>query len=822
MPTINEALISLCSEKINALMTTGSYTDLSIKMTDSFEVYDRMLVDFMLKPNNLFLDIIKNERLKAIVESQYLTIGKVIILLGMLSNTSLSISNNTIDSTSAKTERSNNTKYRDTYASAIMLICLGRCLTLEAYDGNAVINDIRVFHALLQSVVSYTARFKFTKFSASGDDITDVRYKLFQWVDYCICYRYREKSQDINDIIDMFKKYSVGDVEQTEEINTLENYDATDFIYCYGLYMNNFLPANYKLYDYLIPANYNDNIYKRLTISKPKKDNISFYKLPPFCISLLSRISRDIGYLQSTHLQKLNTFNNEEIIRFDTNESITEVLSFNYPQLHMISFMRPPADKNNYTTIKRYDMSEEQVAVVTDYHNTLLSQDTTIKLKDDKGLTKAFKNPLCNHTYATWKKNNNSFLYTTNMKKPISLIARIYEKREGASIANQNIMVNFKQKINAGNNWNIRSIRDTENTVDNNEDTLTHNNTLYAGALPDNIQDRITVVQSDGIINAATKNTVTVGDYINDNILSDDKTSKVIVFMGSSGAGKTTTIALLNYVSTYLPHPLTDEYIKSFSFGSTILKTLTLPNNTTNVSYKAIDGIYTNKNCNTTVAQSVENMKSTRNVVMTNMISMDTNNSNLLYKNNTLVVDTMGFENIAIISNAEVKLLSPLDIIMFYIINNKIDLLKFNIPDSISSSSSPSMSTDIKDYHERVMELLRSCKDLLSIISMGEKITVDSMKKMPSNNSVREFLLKYNRNRSIDKASNSKDITSLNNAMTYNIKFILLFSPIEENKRRDSQVFKLLEVISENIDFIPLCAKQLITDEHIKMFIRNT
>lgn len=729
--------------------------------------------------------------------------------------------------------------FETVYPSSDNIGLLANSLKIKGHTKESLCYDIDLFYELLDFIVKYNSRYTFE--ISEKDIINDIRYQCYQWVDYCYCYKQNVKYKDINDLYESYKSivsYNRQDIvaEENGEFKINNN----NVYHHYGIYMNNFyqIPSS-KFYN-IYAANDEKNQIRKISFGK--SDDITQI-IPFFTFSLLLRTHEKYFDLLDTLRRMYNNNTNilseivdNKIIESKTTSSYSNdsLLTYYYPTTHILSILSE--DSSTYwRQIDSYQLKDKGIIPeLNNYIQTLSNPNTKIigRYKDNDNV-RIFHdkrpNILCNNSYeySTFTTNKNTFVYDTKSitnrdqafnriygEKDLDPYPLLYKDVEGIVEKQENPEFSFNKKLYAGSN-------DTVKVDYGNHILVTNGNKVFS-----NTDQKLT-------------------DYMR-NVFKFDKLkdkSQIRIFLGSSGAGKTTTISAGLYLSTQQSNNYSYNYEKVSDSSPSVKKMIPkgLQEVTSKNVYMAVDGfraIPSNDGCTSIIRSSTENKTSSRNINIWNTILVDrtisSNPINLRSSKTYTYIDTMGFENIATVKNGNYNLIAPLDLILFTLFNNinidDVDLSQFNIPTSIPANGVSDWP--IPDYYSRVRELIKSFYSLLTIIKKIENGSIDLVKyltmdvnepeyKEAQDNDIISFLLSYNRSRydkmmKLRKDGDLKDdvYKRLISALNYDIEIILMLNNNKEIKTRDKQMFTLLKILNKDSN-ISSAIRNLITIKHI-------
>lgn len=689
------------------------------------------------------------------------------------------------------------------HPSSDLLMLLGRSLNLKAFDQDRVITEIGLFYNILDSIMIHNQYYVFTP------EESDIRFFTYRWADFCYTYRAHTKEPDINDLSTTFQKmlsvpYSQKIYNEVyKKTNTIGN---TSPMHAYGAFMRNFYKESHSKYTIFTES---DNDQYR-TIESKDNSKISDV-IPFFTISLLSRISVDY----ETLISALNKIYDNKFIK-DAPRSNNKLLAYTYPMTQVLIGL-PILASDQWKEGSQYNLNRTQVDDINSYTNVLSKSTINLIGRDEKG--KAFygnvPNPLCvgSSEARNWVVDNNSFVYNPSA-----------------------FSQSFAKNAALGKNGEIGLIYKAINGDERQPPSDYNPNRILAGGrelygnklLVTNAELRnLTIKSGDNKFSQYLDNTF--------NFQSVKNNSQIRIFVGSSGAGKSTTIASALYTMTYQQN-IYPQVIDKIGQTSEVLPRGRGPVVSASNSYFAIDtfkALPSSNSCTTVTEASTENKTSSRNFNLWNMLHINNTASSMSYPHllackSFMMLDTMGFENIAVKKNGKMVLLNPLDLILYPLLTKtELELDQFSIPDRIDKGVITEW--EIKDYHKRVTELVDSFTSLLRVTRelKGGKLNLlpilmmntgsEEYKELMKNDII-SFLVDYNRPRyEVYKKRLARGDSSpkLEAAMIYDVNIILLFNKNIERKRRDVQVFNLLKIFSSSPS-INYHVANIITLDHIR------
>lgn len=747
------------------------------------------------------------------------------------------------------------------HPTSTLVILLANALFTKAFDGGMLLENIGLFYKLLDNIVVYNANYVFNKFAGTRD----IRYLVYQWIDYCYCYQSHRKYMNITDLKNAFIEI-VRDSEQDIEKEVYKRFVDKTQLYspfnAFGLYMANFY--NDSLKEYRIFTESDVDEYRVLKID----GTVNITEVVPFfTFSLLTRTCRDYNTL----LSRLNEIYPN--LKFKNEKSSNKLISYKHQTIHALSIKKASTidgvKQDMWNTISRFNVDESILKDVKNYSDVLSKKqiivgmnkiapkadkygnvDPYTKIESRPFITRLPDNRLCNteNSYDDWKITNNVFNYNpskitnflrNNLKNPLDKnkldTPLFYKFIEDPEIADGSDYV-FIKKILAGD---LRG-------------NLRPSDEIYAERSKD-LARKMLVTNSEQKVTWKTSNGVTdLGTFADKNFqLSDLKyNSKISIVVGSSGAGKTVTIDLLTYMLSFKQNFYDQDIVPTavqYKKLQPVIKDSKIKNNV----YMAVDGYSSGSadSCENIIRASTENETSSRNFNIWNMILVDSNlekqNSqdkptkqkpHLIGSKSYTMVDTMGFENYARYKNGDIVLDSPIDILLYPLLTNtpwdESDYDRMNIPKTIKKGEVRGWA--IPEYRTRLAELINSFNSLLrlsSSVDTTKKINILNILELPLNDPRREewlkndivrFLVNYNKPkyeyykliRDKERYSDVKEKIEI--SMLYDLKFSLMYNTDVEKRKRDIQIFNLLKILDTDIVSNDVVSN-FITKQHILM-----
>lgn len=701
-----------------------------------------------------------------------------------------------------------------THNSANVIITLGESLLTPLSDGGMAVEDVSLFYDILRVIVKLNSHIRFEGSSLEQDDI---RMKMYRWIDYCYTYKAlsEEKNRFLNDIATAYESivYPLTIANQDsrkETINDLKSVPDTEE-HQYGIYMNNFLDSSFTSSDtYNVFCSADKSIVRNVRCGN---------KIPFFTLSLLCRTRSSYDNLAS-YIK----------IHYGINTLVgtnSDLLTYRHPTVQALS---KTSSNDAWKEINRLELSNSNLSYVNNFYNTISNDKLYIIGKE--GPTENIgvsnnKNILCDTISQDTFRLRNCFDY-------------IPDKGSSANL--------FYKKL-------------YDDKLYINDNAETSNNNLFAGNFKKTQISDMLVTNSN--LSLRDKKII---EYVRETLgctgLSVE--SQIKIFLGSSGAGKSTNIGALIgcLTSTKNIYAYDSMYKFSNSFQS-MKEVLDKMSDKSLVGakhpYIALNNFSTlgsNKKCQSVVAASTENKTSSRNSNVYNLVYIDRGihkmpskqspeldkvlQYELAYCNSLTVVDTMGFENVIRFRHGQKVYQNPLDYILLpYLTGIKWtdeDLDKFLIPRSEVTAN----AWKISNYRQRFKELINSFNTILAFLqSLSDKrIDIGEMiKKLKSdpqsipNNELLNYLIEYNLPKYnllddldliIRKSTDlvRQEVESLRKkmqqTMRYKIDILLMLSMDSTNRERDRQLFNLLRLLSPK-QSIPVSIKHVITKEHLML-----